>query len=276
MEWRKVKNIIILVLLLVNGFLLVLVGFRKGEARRYEQTALTQAVQALERSGIEVDIHAITPADGLPSLTVERDTVREARMIGALLGETVEGEDRGGGLYLYRGERGEVSLRLGGELSAVLENDLRWRTDAPEGHAADLLQQMAVEARQVQTVRKDGAVQVVFRQQWDGTPIFSCHTVFIYVDGRLTAVQGNLLAFDQAAEEQGTALTLPTALLRFLDYVRSSGDVCSSIQSMEAGYRAVQSFSGTTSLTAVWLVSSNTASYYLDASTGALTRLAEG
>ena len=103
MEWRKVKNIIILVLLLVNGFLLVLVAFRKGEAHRYEQTALLQAVQALKNSGIEVDIHAVAPVDGLPALTVERDTAREARMTGALLGETVEGDDRGGGLYLYRG-----------------------------------------------------------------------------------------------------------------------------------------------------------------------------
>ena len=276
MEWRKVKNIIILVLLLVNGFLLVLVAFRKGEAHRYEQTALLQAVQALKNSGIEVDIHAVAPVDGLPALTVERDTAREARMTGALLGETVEGDDRGGGLYLYRGQRGEVSLRLGGELSAVLEDDPRWQTGDPEGHAAGLLRQMDIDAQQVQVVREEGAVRVVFRQQWDGTPLFSCQVTFIYRAGRLTAVQGNLLAFDKAEEGQAAALTLPTALLRFLDYVRSSGDVCSAIQSMEAGYRAVQSFSGTTSLTAVWLVSSNTASYYLDASTGALTRLAEG
>ena len=44
MEWRKVKNIIILVLLLVNGFLLVLVGARQGEVRRYEQSAVDQAI----------------------------------------------------------------------------------------------------------------------------------------------------------------------------------------------------------------------------------------
>lgn len=276
MEWRRVKNIIILVLLLVNAFLLVLVGYRKGEALRYEQTALTQAVQALESSGIEVDVHAVSSADGLTPLTVERDTEQEARMMSALLDETVEGDDRGGGLYLYRGERGEASVRLGGELSAALADDPRWYTGDPEGHAAGLLRQMEIDARQVQAVREDGAVRVVFRQQWDGVPLFSCQVTFTYLDGRLTAVQGNLLAAVGAAEEQGTVLTLPTALLRFLDYVRGSGDVCSSIQSMEAGYRATQSFSGTTRLTAVWLVSSNTASYYLDASTGALTRLTEG
>ena len=48
MEWRKVKNIIILVLLLLNGFLLVLVGTRREEALRYDQRALLQAAQVLE------------------------------------------------------------------------------------------------------------------------------------------------------------------------------------------------------------------------------------
>ena len=45
---------------------------------------------------------------------------------------------------------------------------------------------------------------------------------------------------------------------------------------MEAGYRAAsQHLSGGVRLTAVWLVSSNTADYYLDGATGALTRLTD-
>ena len=40
MEWSKVKNIIILLLLLVNGFLLVLVGMRREETENYQASAL--------------------------------------------------------------------------------------------------------------------------------------------------------------------------------------------------------------------------------------------
>ena len=36
MEWPKLKNIIILILLLVNGFLLVLVVGREFQVSRYE------------------------------------------------------------------------------------------------------------------------------------------------------------------------------------------------------------------------------------------------
>ena len=43
MEWPKLKNIIILILLLVNGFLLVLVVGREFQVSRYERSAFTQA-----------------------------------------------------------------------------------------------------------------------------------------------------------------------------------------------------------------------------------------
>lgn len=39
MEWPKLKNIIILILLLLNGFLLVLVGMRYTESVQYERAA---------------------------------------------------------------------------------------------------------------------------------------------------------------------------------------------------------------------------------------------
>ena len=275
MEWPKVKNIIILMLLLVNGFLLLLVGARRGEALRYEQAALYQAAEVLEGRGIEVDLSAVTGAEGLKPLSVERDVEREARMAGALLGETVQGDDRGGGLYLYRGELGELSLRLGGELSAMLEDDERWQTEEPEDHAASLLRQMDVDAELLQAARDGGTVSVTFRQRWEGRPLFSCQVTFVYREGRLRTVQGNLLASGGAAAEQGELLSLPTAMLQFLDYVRGTGDVCSAIHSMTAGYRVAQSFSSTTRLNVVWLISTNTANYYLDASTGTLTRLTD-
>ena len=78
MEWRKLKDLIILILLVVNGFLLVLVWARRDESVSYERSALERTVQVLENSGIEVDLSACAPADGLPPLSVERDVEREA------------------------------------------------------------------------------------------------------------------------------------------------------------------------------------------------------
>lgn len=272
MEWRKVKNIIILVLLLVNGFLLILVGARRGEVRRYEQAALTRAIQVLANNGIQVKETGIISAEGLSAQSMERSAAGEERMVCALLGETVSGENRGGGLYIYQGGSGQVNFRGGGELTAVLGEDERWQTDDPEGHAADLLREMDVEAEQVQASLSDGTGVVIFRQLWDGAPLFSCQVEFTYEGGRLTRMAGSLLTTVETDGEEGQLLSLPTALLRFLDEVLDSGDVCSAILSMEPGYLTSQSFTSAVRLTPVWRVSGNTADYYLNAVTGELTR----
>ena len=276
MEWRKLKNIIILILLLLNGFLLVLAGTRRSEAARYDRAALEQTVEALANRGIEVDPDGLSPAGTLPPLNLERDPDAEQTLVRALLGESVEADNRGGGLYLYQGAMGEVSVRAGGELSAALADSPAWDTDNPEDHAAALLKTMGVSARPLGAEIQEGRGSVRFRQLWNKAPVFSCEVEFVYENGRLHAVQGTLLTAGQATEEAGGILSLPTALMRFLDGVTATGDVCSAIRSMEAGYRVTsQPLSGGVRLTAVWLVSSNTADYYLDGATGALTRLTD-
>lgn len=275
MEWRKLKNLIILILLTVNGFLLVLVGVRREESARYERSALERTVQVLEKGGIQVDIEAVAAADGLTPMTVERDVEREARLVSALLGEEVQGDNRGGGLYLYRGALGEVSLRAGGELSADFPLSGHWKTDRPEGHAAALLKKLGVEGELTGQADERGDVVLRFRQSWNGMPVFSCEVEFTYRDGYLTAFRGALLMAAEGTAETGQALTLSTALTRFSEGLGATGDVCSAIRAMEPGYRGTaQSLSGGARLTPVWLVTTDTANYYLDCVTGSLTRQA--
>lgn len=276
MEWRKLKNLIILILLTVNGFLLVLVGIRWEESVRYERSALEQTVQVLERGGIQVDVEAVAAADGLAPMTVERDVEREARLAGVLLDEEVQGDNRGGGLYLYRGGLGEVSLRSGGGLSAEFLRNDHWKTDRPEDHAAALLKKLGVEGALTEQGNEGEDVVLRFTQSWNGVPVFSCEVEFVYRDGYLTTLRGALLMAADGTAEAGQALTLPTALMRFSEELGATGDVCSAIRSMEPGYRGMaQSLSGGARLTPVWLVVTDTANYYLDCVTGALTRVTE-
>lgn len=274
MAWSKVKNIMILLLLLVNAFLLVLVGMRQGESRRYQDAALTQAIGVLEQNGIQVETQALGSAQGLYAQLVERDLEREGALAAALLGEEVEPENQGGGLYRYLGSRGQVSIRAGGVLTAQLNPDVSWHTQDPQAQAADLLGDMGVEARQSGAQLDRGTGTVCFYQLWQGQPLFSCQVVFTYEQGRLTGLEGTLLA---AAPGQGTGqgqtITLPTALLRFLDAVVRGGEVCSRITAMQPGYLMAQSFSGSASLTPAWRIDSDTADYYLNAVTGELTRV---
>ena len=52
MEWSKLKNIILLLLVSVNAFLLILVGVQESRAARYEEDTRQAAVRVLEQSGI--------------------------------------------------------------------------------------------------------------------------------------------------------------------------------------------------------------------------------
>lgn len=279
MEWPKLKNIIILILLVVNGFLLVLVGARKEESARYERLALEQTVQVLKNSGVQVDPNALDSADGLAPMAVERDLNRELQLAQALLGKgTVQVENQGGGLYLYQNGNGELSVRAGGELSAKMADNPNLLADGgPERHAAGLLKKMGIDGAQVDVAEEGEWTRVRFRQIWNGVPLFSCEVEFVYDDNTLlNFVQGTLLTAQVGTAEAGKCLTLPTALMRFSEEITSAGDVCTAIRSMEAGYRGtVQSLSGGVRLVPVWLVSTDTADYYLDCVTGVLTRLTD-
>lgn len=277
MEWQKLKNLIILILLVVNGFLLVLVWSRRQESARYEHSALEQTVQVLQRSGIEVELSAAAPADGLTPMSVERDLDREEALAHALLGQgAVQAENRGGGLYLYQGSNGELSVRAGGELSAQLAQDPRWQTDRPEHHAAGLLRDMGIKAQALEPVQEDGWTRVRFRQLWNGAAVFSCELEFAYHDSSLDSIHGTLLTAEGGTAEAGQVLTLPTALMRFSEEIAATGDVCTAVRSMEPGYRGtVQSLSGGVRLAPVWRITTDTAAYYLDCVTGALTRVSE-
>ena len=51
MEWSKIKNIVILLLALVNVFLLVLVVSQERRSVRYQEEARTEAVAVLAKNG---------------------------------------------------------------------------------------------------------------------------------------------------------------------------------------------------------------------------------
>lgn len=276
MEWPKLKNIILLILLLLNGFLLVLVGTRYTESVQYERTALELTLARLEARGIRVEADSLSPAGELVPLTLERELERELQMARALLGGgELETENRGGGLYRYWNGRGELAVRAGGELSAAMADSPDWLAADPERHAAGLLGKMGIDAHQLSVVREDGWTRVRFRQHRSGAPLFSCEVEFTYDGGsRLRSVQGTLLSAQDGTAEQARMLTLPTALTRFSEEIAATGDVCSAIRSMEPGWRGtVQPLSGGVRLAPVWLVTTDTAQYYLDCATGALTRI---
>ena len=275
MEWRRIKNVIIAILLLLNGFLLVLVAFRRNETIRYEQSALDRTVQVLKLNGIEMSPDAVVVSAEAMQGTAERSIALEKKLAGALLGAEAKDSNLGGGLYSYSAPAGTVSFRTGGEVTLRPADDPRWYTDDPETHSAMLVAAMKLECRLYDVSLSEGDGTVSYLQLLEGNPLFSCRIVFMYEDGRLNGLSGTLLVTAEPEMEEGEFLNLPTVLMGFLDEVLTSGDVCSAIVSVEPGYLLNQSFSNTVRLQPVWYISTNTADYYSDGVPGQVTRVTQ-
>ena len=273
MEWRKIKTIIILILLLVNGFLLVIVGARWGEVRRYEQSALTQSVQVLENNGITVDSRSLSGAERLVGSTVERSIPAEQGLVAALLGAEVSVRNQGGGLYSYASGDSWATFRVGGQIEARLAEEDRWVTSDPEDFALRLAEEMGLTVRVTDSELENGTGTVVLCQEREGMPVYSCRLRFLFDGGRLTQLSGTLAVGEESPVGEQEVLSLPTALLRFLDEVLAGGDICSAVTAMEPGYQAVRVLGGGLRMEPVWLISTDTADYYMDAVTGELSRL---
>lgn len=277
MEWSKIKNIIILILLLVNGFLLILVGGQQRRVLSYEQSALTRAAQVLEQNGISVSTEALNQAAAaeLPSMTSSRDLDSEARIAQALLGADTVCTDQGSGLYVHSSGQGTAIFRASGDFNFTLAEGA-FTGDDLASHARSLLKTIGLEGELIdQTPQANGITTLTFRQLLNGVPLYSCRLKFEYNASQLRSISGTLFASASlaSAEESASTLSVSTALIRFLEGIRDSRDVCSAITGLRPGYQSTQSFGSTVYLTPVWLVSTNISDYYLDGITGELRRV---
>lgn len=270
MEGRKIKNIIILILLMVNGFLLFLVLGQQFKVRQYRSSAVTRAILVLEQNGISLSAETLDGAEiSLQPLTAVRSTQAEASIAEALLGPALQFTDQGGGVSLYTSELGSGQFLSSGEFSFSLSEHLA-NEHSPADHAAKLLSSLGISAELVETQTTDSGINVTFLQLQDGFPLYSSRIVFQYKDTHLSTISGTLLT-GSAAAESADLLDVPTALIRFLEGILARGDVCSAIRDLRPGYRASQTFGSGIRLTPVWLVSTNVSDYYLNAITGELT-----
>ena len=271
MEWSKLKNIIILILLLANLFLLVMTGVQQRSTAQRQKQSLDDAVSVLERSGIRLDRDLLPPELELVPLTVERDQGSEADLAAALLG-SCSARDLGSGRHTYEGELGTAEFRSNGNFSFAFSTGAL-PVDQPggeEAHALATLEKIGFTGAPVSRQEEGGRTLLVLRQTWQDLPVFSCQVTLAYEDGCLQSISGQrLMGSPQQAADRSEPLSVPTALLRFLSGVTSLGDVCSEITAMSPAYLLT---ADATRLTPIWYVTTDTGTYSLNAVTGALER----
>lgn len=274
MEWSKLKNIIILILLLVNLFLLAMAGMQQRDSAQYQEQALADAVAVLERNGIGLAVENIPEQMKIQSMTVQRDRELESTLAEALLGECTV-SDMGSGRYSYESGVGSAEFRSTGNFSIVFSEPIPivQGVGGEVSHALEITERIGLSGVMADQKEPDeGGLNVVLYQTWQGTPIYSCKITLQYKNGNLCSISGQRLMGDPMSDNSGeTLISMPTALLRLLNGINDMGDICSEIIAMTPGYQMVNPAEGTR-MEPVWYIVTDTGAYQLNAITGILAR----
>ena len=121
MESFRLKNIIILILALMNLCLLGLLGVRLTTGYSAQAEARQQMVQLFAAEGVSLDDGIIPGATPPAGLTLSRDPDEDEKLAGFLLGDELVMSDGGGGVTTYQSENGSAVFRSDGTFDVVIK-----------------------------------------------------------------------------------------------------------------------------------------------------------
>ena len=195
MEVSKLKNIVIVILVLLNLFLLVLSGGRRVQDARNREDARTAAVEVIRNGGVALD-EAIVPTQmNLEPLSAERDLKEELLQARTLLGGEVNVQAKGGEVYRYANDAGWLQVHSTGQYSAMLvAESAMGESEQVESRAMALLARMGIQSRVVECRVTGGQQLIVLCQTLDGVLLPDCQVTVTYTAEGGVSVTGFAVA----------------------------------------------------------------------------------
>lgn len=265
MDTGKLKNIMILALVLFDLALGGLLVKDQIHQRRYQKTAETAFVQTLEQRGVRLETESL-PTESLRVWNLSRDSQKEATVAMALLGKT-ECQEKGGSIFRYTGEKGTAEFRGTGDFEVNFTPTRVCKAGGEGDMVRQLLEQLNVSAdsswiRQ-ETVGQETAITALC--SWQGNPAWACQVRFFFREDGLYRIDGQRL-FDTATGEAGDTISAMTAVLYFVN--SEYGGQISKITSVQAGYATSVPTSGNCVLQPTWRLDTDDGNFYVNAVTG--------
>lgn len=274
MSTSKSKNIIIIALLLLNIFLLAILIVDKVEAKKGMDAEIAALESVMKQRGIslgeDIDFSISAP---LPC-TVLRDEKNDDKLIDNLINYSYR-EDMGGNVIFYSSGIGQAMLRGTGEISLIFNDEL---PDMSSDHAEEADKYMKNNGLELYselakvTTSSDGATAVI-PCEFDGYCIYNTKLSFTVSGDKLMMIDGTR-PFDGDTEfHDETVIDSVSAMMCFMDIVRSDGYICSRVLGIEAGYFMNVAVSGESTLRPVWKVETDTGDIYINAVSGKMESL---
>ncbi len=274
MESSKLKNIILLILLVTNALLLGLRVFQQVESHQRRQQALADAVELLEGRGISVSVQDIPDGDFPQPMTLTRDEAWELEQFTGLLGQDTTVAQRGL-VSLYTGSLGSAEVRVDGGVTVTFSENAYPVAQGQDlaVHAQDLTRRLGFSAQLTGQKATSKGQELTLVQLCGDRPVFSCVLRVEYEDGQARAIRGTRLVGQPTADgSQGQSLSMATLLVRFRQGIIDSGDACTAIHAAAQGYMLSADASGGLRLTPVLRLETDTNPYIVNALTGEFSR----
>lgn len=265
MERYRLKNIIILILVLVNVSLLSSLVYRKSEESAALRQMEQELVELFASSGVTLEEHAISLETPSAPLTLTRSEALERQAAEFLLGTALCTSSQGGS-STYTGSLGSVQFRANGSFEA---NGLLCEED-PEDFCRKFCSKFSYSGL---SFRLDSDTQytgtAVF--QHEKRPVYNCTVTFTIREGQLVRVVGTLLPEDGVSTDGGDLLSAAAALTTFQQMRLEEGTVGSSILSTELCYELQSTAAAPLTLESAWCIATDISRYYVNCSTGEIT-----
>ena len=271
MEGPKLKNIALLILVLTNLCLLVFVLQGELQGSYFSWQSRSNAVRLLvEEKGVKLEESLIPDQIRLTPQTVTRDLEQEGALAARLLGDSVQAENRGAGVYRYFNRQGSLQFHSDGAFSGEFsQGALPLEGDQVQA-CLTLLEELDFQGE----LLEKGENTLTFRQLWQGAPLFNQQVTLEIQEGCLVAMTGGRRLVGEPEEDLSrSTVTVATALIESYNGINALGYVCSRIDSITQGYVSSTALNGPMTLTPVWRLVADTGEYQLNTVTGEVTRV---
>ena len=259
MERSRLKDIVILILLLVNGFLLASVLLRQSGEQSLRARTEADLSALCEADGIHLD--AELPAGSSPAGKVLRRSMEEDRTLAvSVLGSGLSVSDEGGGICACSSDAGQAFFRANGSFD--ITGHLR------SGDAEAFCRKFCKDNgyRDLVFAEDGGSASAV--QYCENYPVANALVTFLLENGTLLSVSGTHLPSAASLSPEEGSMTAATALTRFLEARRASGAVVSRISDIYPCYQLQSTTAVPMSLIPAWCIVTDTSVYYVNCLTG--------
>lgn len=265
MDTFRLKNIIILILILMNVFLLGSLELRQASRQNASREAARQLVALFEKDGIALDASTIPDTTPPAGRTLVRSTDLDTEIASYFLGPDLTSVDKGGGIYSYQSGENNAQFRSNGSFDITCSVT----ADDPAAFCRKFFRKFGY--GDLVSTLENGSGTITAVQYYDRLPVINCTVVFQFDGGVLQTVSGTHIPDTYTSLSSEEPLSALTALSTFLEVRRSSGAVMSSINDMYLCYELQSSTASPISLTPAWCIVTDTINYYVNCLTGSVT-----